>query len=108
MKKKQKTSLPPSIKRAQKESPSFKINIHPLIESRDKGILHPEEYNVGAFGMSEKTRAAVLAHLEVKIEEYEGYLFGVRIFLSESIPFGKIKVCDPKSEIIDMLTVAEV
>jgi len=116
--KKPATSLPPSLKKtagktkptpppAPAPKPSVRVNVHPIIQARDKGVLNPEEYNVGAFGMSERTRAAVLAHLEVKVEEYEGYLYGVRVFPSESIPFGKVHVCDPKAKIIDTLTVIE-
>ena len=111
------TSLPPSLKKAgiksapsqPKEKPAtIQINVDPLVEIVNRSTIKPEEIQIGAFGMSEKTRAMILAHLEIQVSDYEGYLYGVRVFLNEKIALGKVQVCDPKAKILQTLTVADV
>lgn len=111
-----KTSLPPSLKKSAskatnppvvKKAPEIRINLEQLLNIRERATLHPEEITIGRFGMSEKTRTAVLNHLGINIAEYDGYLYGYRVFLSERLEFGKIQVCAPDAEILNTLTVIE-
>lgn len=118
MKNKSKTSLPPSIKKsisnktsappAEKKETPVHVNLDPLLDIRDRAQIHPEEIKIQSFRMNDKTRGLVLKAIGIKVEEYDGYLYGYRVVASEGVAYGKINVmCGEDSEITNVLTVIE-